>query len=181
VPTDQLIPPVMPGFEDRNLDPLDGSVEKPRSLVDVRTRTAVMAVSTGCGPCRQEAEVVRANLGGIGIEIQIKQFPDPFAATRRSDAKINLWDGDEPVLRGFGQPPGADALAADALSWLPRMSRVERPSRRDGVERPFAAMALADKLATREVPPAAVTPVTPPSWDRDWNVVYSHHGASVST
>ena len=49
-------------------------------------------------------------------------------------------------------------------SWLPKgvVGQVERLSRLDGVERRSAAVALADKLASREVPvAAAATPVVP--------------------
>jgi DNA-binding SARP family transcriptional activator/ABC-type transport system substrate-binding protein/outer membrane protein assembly factor BamB len=165
VPTDQLLPPVMPGFEDRNLYPLGGSVEKARLLVDGRTRTAVMAVSTGCDPCRREAGVVRANLAGIGIDVQIRQFPDPFAAAREPDANIDLLGlGTNLYYADSASFLEQMLLQQMPRSWLPKgvASQVEGLSRLDGVERRSAAVALADRLATNEVPvAAAATPVVP--------------------
>ena len=60
--TDQLLPPVMPGFVDRELYPLDGSgLDEARALMDGRRATAVFGVARGNDHARQEAEIVRAD------------------------------------------------------------------------------------------------------------------------
>jgi serine/threonine protein kinase/DNA-binding SARP family transcriptional activator/ABC-type transport system substrate-binding protein len=177
VSTDQLLAPVMPGFKDRDLYALDGSdVDEARSLVAERTETVVMAVAAGCETCRQEAEVVRADLSQIGITVKIEQFADPLAAARDPAANIDLLGTREPDanidLIGVGAAldytDPASFLEQMLLqdmprSWLPDgvARQVERLSKLNEAER-RAAVALADRLATRDVPVAAdLTPAIP--------------------
>ena len=72
--TDQYIPQHMPGFEDAFIYPLDGpDVAKARRLAGGRRGTAVMYTCNE-SPCLHNAEVVRANLKAIGIDVRIRQF-----------------------------------------------------------------------------------------------------------
>jgi hypothetical protein len=130
-----------------------------------RTHAAVMAIWAGCEPCRQEAEVVRANLSEIGTTVEIEELSDPLAAARKPGADI---DSARPVW-GVGQMPipldassmctagHASLLVAAGSSGAGRRRLATRWPRRWS-----AAVALADQLATKEVPVAAtVTPVVP--------------------
>jgi hypothetical protein len=108
---------------------------------------------------------VRANLAGIGIDVQIKQFPDPFAAAREPDANIDLLGlGTDLYYADSASFLEQMLLQQMPRSWLPNgvAGQVERLSRLDGVELRSATVALADRLATKEVPvAAAATPVVP--------------------
>jgi peptide/nickel transport system substrate-binding protein len=74
-PTDQYIPPGMPGFQDAIIYPLGGpDVAKARRLAPAEHGTAVMYTCND-DSCRHNAEVVRANLKRIGIDVRIHQFP----------------------------------------------------------------------------------------------------------
>jgi ABC-type transport system substrate-binding protein/class 3 adenylate cyclase len=158
VPADQLLPPVSPGFEDLDLYALDGSgLEEARSLMGGRTVTAVMGVPADNDRFRREAEVVRSNLAPIGIMVEIEEFPDLFSAAREPDAKIDL------VGAGVEQPYADPAaflfdmlLYQTPRSWLPEgvAERVKELSGLAGAKRRLAATALADRLATDEVPVA---------------------------
>ena len=74
-PTDQYLPPGIPGFKDVHIYPLNGpDVNTARSLASGKGGTA-MLYTCDVPPCPQQAEVVRANLKKIGIDVDIKNFP----------------------------------------------------------------------------------------------------------
>ena len=157
-PSDQLLPPVIPGFEDLELYPLDGSeLDEARSLMGGRTVTAVFGISRGNERARQEAEVVRTNLAPIGITVEIEEFPDVFAALRDPDVEIDL--------RGEGTGlfyPDPATYLLDMLDfvvpsgWLPSgvSERVFALFELTGEEQRSAAAELATELATDDVPVA---------------------------
>ena len=166
-PADQILPPVMPGFEDRQLYAPDGSgFEEARTLMRGRTVTAVMAIPSVNDRYRREAEVVRSNLAPIGINVEIVAFADRYSAVREPDAKIDL------MGVGHWQPFADPATFLYDLvffgdsprTWFPeRVERqVEALSELSGAKRRSAAVALADRLASVEVPVAVdFTGVTP--------------------
>jgi len=158
VPSDQLLPPVMAGFEDRELYALDGSgIDEARALMRGRTVTAVMAIPAGMDRSRQEAEIVRSNLAPIGITVEIEEIPDLGYSPPRPDADVDLYgvgidfQNADPasflyVLLFWRMPP----------EWLPHgvAEQVEGLFELTGAEQRAAAAALADRLATDEVPVA---------------------------
>ena len=75
VPTSQLLPPMMPGFEDLDAYPLDGSgLEEARSLMHGRTFKALMVFDEGNDRDRLFAEAVRSSLAPIGINVEFDGF-----------------------------------------------------------------------------------------------------------
>jgi YVTN family beta-propeller protein len=73
-PTDQYIPPGMPSFRDAAVYPLRGpDVAKARRLAGGRGGRAVMLTCNGA-LCKHNAEIVGANLGAIGIDVEIRQL-----------------------------------------------------------------------------------------------------------
>jgi YVTN family beta-propeller protein len=75
LPTDQYLPTGMPGFRDADIYPLGGpDVARARSLAGGRRRHAVMYTCNKAA-CLRGAEIVKANLGAIGIDVQIRRFP----------------------------------------------------------------------------------------------------------
>ena len=73
-PTDQHIPPGWPGFRDANIYPLGGP--------DLPTARRLTGGAKGRGVlyacndprCLEDAEIVRANLAAIGIDLEIRRF-----------------------------------------------------------------------------------------------------------
>jgi hypothetical protein len=123
-----------------------------------RRGKAVMPVFEGCDPCLLEAQVVRDNLGAIGIDVKIRQIPS-FGAVLEPGAPFDLIDGGAEIL----YPDPAEFLDQMLLqnmppSWLPAgvQSDVERIAGMSGPDREAAAISLADRLAANEVPLAAV-------------------------
>ena len=158
VPSDQLLPPVMPGVEDLELYPLDGSgLDEARALMHGRTVRAVMAVGVGNVRGREEAEIVRSNLAPIGITVEIEEISGLGYDPPPPDADVDLY--------GIG----LDAQYADPADflygmlfwrvprgWLPEgvTEQVDALFELTGAEQRAAAVGLADRLATDEVPVA---------------------------
>ena len=74
-PTDQFIPPGLPGFRDAAIYPLGGpDLERARRLAGDRRRRAVL-YTCNQRACVEQARAARRSLAAIGIEVAVKQFP----------------------------------------------------------------------------------------------------------
>jgi peptide/nickel transport system substrate-binding protein len=74
-PTDQYLPTGMPGFRDADIYPLGGpNVGRARQLAGHGRHRAVM-YTCNLSACLENAEIVKANLGAIGINVRIRSFP----------------------------------------------------------------------------------------------------------
>ena len=70
-PTDQYLPPGMPGFHDVRIYPFTPDLAAARRLAGPGRRVAVM-YTCNFGNCRRIAAVVKANLEAIGIDVDVK-------------------------------------------------------------------------------------------------------------
>jgi peptide/nickel transport system substrate-binding protein len=90
-PTDQYIPPVMPGFADAKIYPLGGpDIATARRLAGHRHRHAVL-YTCELPACQHNAAVVRQNLRSIGIDVEIRRFSYD-ALDRRLRRPGEPWD-----------------------------------------------------------------------------------------
>ena len=83
-PTDQLVPPTVPGFRDAHLYPLEQpNLARAKALARGRTRSgrAVLYV-WDVPPFRVAADVIRRNLARIGLAVEVKSFPPPVQIAR---------------------------------------------------------------------------------------------------
>jgi peptide/nickel transport system substrate-binding protein len=72
-PTDQLLPPGIPGFRDARIYPFTPDLPKARMLA--RGKGGKGALYTCTTPqCRQAAQIVQADLKAIGIDLEVKYF-----------------------------------------------------------------------------------------------------------
>jgi ABC-type transport system substrate-binding protein len=77
--TDQFLPPLMPGFQNVRIYPLDRpDLRKARSLAAGRTRNAkvVLYIRTESADVAA-AQILQRNLKTIGLDVTFKQFPTP--------------------------------------------------------------------------------------------------------
>jgi YVTN family beta-propeller protein len=73
-PTDQFIPPGLPGFEDAAVYPLGGpDLESARRLTGGRRRQAVLYTCDLPG-CTRHGQILKSNLRAIGIDLTVRQF-----------------------------------------------------------------------------------------------------------
>jgi ABC-type transport system substrate-binding protein len=75
--SDQFIPPIMPGYRDARIYPLDRpDLRKARALASGRTRSGKAVLYTLSTPVDvAQAQVLRQSLARIGIALEVKQFP----------------------------------------------------------------------------------------------------------
>ena len=72
-PTDQYLPPGVPGFTDVGIYPLTPDIATAKRLAGGKRRSAVL-YACNVPPCDQLAQIVKANLAAISIDVQIKTF-----------------------------------------------------------------------------------------------------------
>jgi YVTN family beta-propeller protein len=81
-PTDQHIPPGMPGFEDAAIYPLGGpDLPAARRLAGTARRRAVL-YTCDFPSCSRHGQILRSNLAAIGIDLEVRKFSIPELFTR---------------------------------------------------------------------------------------------------
>jgi len=73
-PTDQYLPPGMPGFTDARIYPFRPDLEKARRLAGPGHRTAILHAFSDSALGAELAEIVKSNLKRIGIDVEVKLF-----------------------------------------------------------------------------------------------------------
>ena len=95
-PTDQYLPPGIPGYRDADIYPVDGpDYEKARELMGGR-RGKVVLYTCDDSPCPETAQIFQQNLKQIGLDVEIKQFDFIVAATKagtKGEPFDALWIG----------------------------------------------------------------------------------------
>jgi YVTN family beta-propeller protein len=167
VPTDQYLPTGMPGFRDAEIYPLGGpNLARARRLAGNHHHRAVM-YTCNLPTCLQNAEVVRADLGAIGIDVRIKRLPYAALFQREStrgepfDIGWYGWSVDYPDPSDFIDVPFAaadvDFPGADEQRY---MRRIADASRLAGARRLRAYGELDITLAKRAAPVVAFANLT---------------------
>lgn len=83
-PTDQYMPPSMPGFRDARIYPLNGpDLNKARSLARGHTRAGKAVLYTfDSPPTLANAQIIKQNLAKIGIDVVVVGIPVPAYFSR---------------------------------------------------------------------------------------------------
>jgi YVTN family beta-propeller protein len=160
-PTDQHIPPGLPGFEDAAIYPLGGpDLTAARRLAGSTRRHAVLYTCDFPG-CSRHGQILRSNLSAIGIDLEVREFsiPELFERLRKPGepfdigysnwffdyadpfSYINLQFGDEGLSFGLFEGP----------RWQRRMDAVARLSGNTRIR----AYAKLDRELAAEAAPAA--------------------------
>ena len=101
-PTDQYIPPSMPGFRDAHIYPLRGpDLQRARALARGHTRggKAVLGTPNYAAPVAT-AQVLKQNLAKIGLDVEVKILPPGAYFAQASipgtpfDITLSVWIGD---------------------------------------------------------------------------------------
>jgi YVTN family beta-propeller protein len=121
VPTDQYLPPGMPGFRDARIYPFSPDLAKARRLAGPGRRSVTMYALSDPAHVRF-AEIVKANLRRIGIDVEIKASGDFFVRVARRDEPFDLalsgWVADYPDPMTFlGLFDGRTIRPDNNLNW----------------------------------------------------------------
>jgi YVTN family beta-propeller protein len=120
-PTDQYLPPTMPGFRDARIYPLEPDLATARRLAGNERRRVVL-YSEGAPTHLRFAEIVKANLAAIGIDVEIRELGVSIYArlARRGepfDMALVGWVADYPDPFDFlGQLDGRTIRADDNVN-----------------------------------------------------------------
>jgi YVTN family beta-propeller protein len=90
-PTDEYLPPGLPGSSHTQIYPLTPDLAKARSLATGHGRTAVLYTCNSAA-CDQQAKILKSNLAAIGLRLRIKSFSHTalFAQIERPAAPFDL-------------------------------------------------------------------------------------------
>jgi oligopeptide transport system substrate-binding protein len=85
-PTDQYLPPVVPGFRNERIYPVSGpDLPRAKALAEgtLRSRKAVLYTCSDPRPdCTGVPQVLQHNLKALGLDVAIQQFPFPILAEK---------------------------------------------------------------------------------------------------
>ncbi len=101
-PTDQYLPPGVPGYVDENIYPLNGpDVKKAKELAGNIREKAIM-YTCDKSPCPETAAIVKENLKAIGITVEVRQFSRAIQFSKEGtkgepfDIAFEGWQADYP-------------------------------------------------------------------------------------
>jgi YVTN family beta-propeller protein len=160
-PTDQHIPPGLPGFEDAAIYPLGGpDLPAARRLAGTARRRAVL-YTCNFPACSRHGQILRSNLSAIGIDLEVREFPIPelFERLQRRDEPFDIaysnWFFDYADPSSYIDVQFADHGGFYRLFEGPRWQRrMESVSRLSGTAR-IRAYAKLDRELAAEAAPAA--------------------------
>jgi len=154
--TGNYLPPGMPGSRQRHVYPLGRpDPRQARALAGALSGRAVLAVCSDPG-CIEAGQIIRADLGRIGIRIQLRPYAGAIASTTtRRGADIVL-------ARVFAPYPDPAAFLKTALSGRFAHNSLDKLTRLDRAQRLTAAGQLELQLMRGPAPLAAIgTPAIP--------------------
>jgi peptide/nickel transport system substrate-binding protein len=186
--TDQYLTPIKLGFRDERIYPLQKpDLATARKLAKGWTRSgkAVLYVSTGAAPLAQ-AEIIRANLGRIGLGVEIQALPAPvlFQKLQTPGEPFDIgwvgWSNEDRDPAGFltslfdgrsiGQPNNNNWSYFNS----PKYNRLlDEASRLSGAER-YDAFGDLDVRISRDAAPAI-----PYSYDNTLTLVSARTGCVI--
>lgn len=100
-PSDQILPPNIPGFEDARIYPASPDLARARELMAGRTANAVLYAFND-PTSRNQATLVQASLKQIGIDVAVRTFPFAVGVERTGkrgepfDMNMTGWFADYP-------------------------------------------------------------------------------------
>jgi ABC-type transport system substrate-binding protein len=166
--TDQFLLPIMPGFINAHIYPLyKPNLRKARALArgHIRSGKLVLYSSTRSPSTLAQAEIVKQDLGQIGLHVQIKAFPSPllFQKLATPSEPFDMgwigWLDPEPDPgqlsqlfdgKSIGRPDNINYSYFNSPKWN---RALEQASRLTGEER-YRAYGQLDVELTRDAAPA---------------------------
>ena len=81
-PTDDYLPPGIPGYRDVKVYPLHPDLAKARALARGYAGRTVVMYTCDLASCGEDAQVVKNDLAAIGLTVVVKAFPGPVLFTK---------------------------------------------------------------------------------------------------
>ncbi len=74
-PTDQYLPPGMPGYGDLHIYPLTPDLTKARELTKGHAGATAVLYTCQVSPCQEQAQIITTDLAAIGMRVEVKALP----------------------------------------------------------------------------------------------------------
>ncbi len=74
-PTDDYLPPGIPGYSNLHVYPLRPNLAKARSLATGHSGATVVFYTCDQPPCAQQGQIVKTDLAAIGLQVQVETMP----------------------------------------------------------------------------------------------------------
>jgi peptide/nickel transport system substrate-binding protein len=133
-PTDHYLPPGIPGYSNLHIYPLTPDLPKAKALAHGLTPATATLYTCDVSPCDQQAQIIKTDLAAIGLQLQIKAYPDQILYTKTTtpgepfdmawvgwvadypdpDAMLNTLLEDGTIIPTFNDPAYRRRLAAAA-------------------------------------------------------------------
>jgi peptide/nickel transport system substrate-binding protein len=131
-PTDQYLPPGIPGFRDAGVYPFTPDLGKARSLAGSGRRTAVL-YTCNTTPCPQIVQLLTAELKEIGLRLEVREFAIPVLLDRlgRRNGPFDIGFFPRPWVADYPDPDDfLNALLAGPLTkkWSPNLAHFDEPA-----------------------------------------------------
>jgi YVTN family beta-propeller protein len=156
-PTDQHLPPGMLGFRDANIYPFRPDLARAKELAAGRGGKAILW-TCNVAPCRQIAEIVKANLKQIGIEVEIEEFPVEVLFANVDDPPLDILT--IPRFAEYQDPSNILNLLIRNLLEPSYRRKVDAAARLAGPRRYLRYAELDAELARRAAPVVAYANAT---------------------
>jgi YVTN family beta-propeller protein len=156
-PTDQYLPPGLPGSISTRVYPLTSDPAKARALAHGTSATAILYTCDGSS-CKRQAEIIKTELAAIGLRVHIRTFNGSTMYARLArpgepvDMVVTGWAPDYPdpeaMLNGMIENPSTFPALVDR--GVPR--RLAAAARLTGAKRYLTYGKLAIELARDDAP-----------------------------
>jgi YVTN family beta-propeller protein len=167
-PTDDYLPSAVPGATDAHLYPVNGPDLQRAKRIAGRVHAKAVMYTPNEPPWQQEAQIIRRNLKPLGIDVEVKEFPENDYFTRIGrlgepfDLAVSGWyfgstdpvqilgvfDGRTIQATGYNNPSSFNDSAFNR--------KIAAVTKLSGAKRYRAAAHLALELARDDVPAAAI-------------------------
>jgi YVTN family beta-propeller protein len=81
-PTDHYLPPGVLGYSNTHIYPLTPDLPKARALARGRPPATVILYTCDVPPCDQQAQIIKTDLAAIGLQVQVRTYPDQTLYTK---------------------------------------------------------------------------------------------------
>jgi YVTN family beta-propeller protein len=101
-PADSYLPPNVPGYSNLHIYPLTPDLAKARALAAGHQGRIAVLYTCDAPPCDQQAQIIKTDLAAIGLQLQVKTYPDAtlYAKTVNPGGPFDLvwlgWYSDYP-------------------------------------------------------------------------------------
>jgi YVTN family beta-propeller protein len=140
-PSDNYLPPGIPGYRNVHSYPLTPDLTKARALAKGHVGATVVLYTCAGSPCAEQAQIVKTDLGAIGLRVVVKAFQGPTLFTKLVtpgepfDIAHAGWTADYPDPQGILNPLLENSNNGPRLTDAPFPARLAAAARLTGPRR----------------------------------------------